>query len=141
MMYTEWLGGTQKLHKYPVLKEVAPPPYWYCSMLYPTTLPCQLLKNHLLLCPQNNNYILIHRSFVFLALYTTFQFSHNIMKSTWSLCFLTQHNTNHRRHLFCWHFPFSLFPTSRWLFQKLFVYTTVIQTFTQHLGKKMNQEE
>lgn len=43
-----------------------------CSMLYPTTLPCQLLKNHLLLqtsCPQNNNYILIHRSFVFLALF------------------------------------------------------------------------
>lgn len=43
-----------------------------CSMLYPTTLSCQLLKNHLLLqtsCPQNNNYILIHRSFVFLALF------------------------------------------------------------------------
>lgn len=94
-------------------RDTTPPPYWLLHAL-PHNTPMPTLRNHLLLCPQNNNYILIHRSFVFLALYITFQFLHNIMKSTWSLCFLTQHNTNHRRHLFCWHFPFSLFPIAQW---------------------------
>ena len=73
MMNTKWLGGTQKLHKYLVLKELAPPPYWLLHALpHNTPMPncwgiIYYCKHHS--CPQNNNYILIHRSFVFLALF------------------------------------------------------------------------